>query len=60
MEKVLLFISIVTCFFFLSPNAFAQNNQIVTNGTATNTVTFPGSGCIYNWVNDNPGIGLAA
>jgi len=41
-------------------NAGAQTNQTVVNGGATNAVTFPGTGCTYNWVNDTPGIGLAA
>lgn len=43
---------------FLQVNA--QTNQIVSNGAATSAVNFSGTGCTYNWVNDNPAIGLGA
>jgi len=35
-------------------------NQTVNNGAATAPVTFPATGCLYHWVNNTPGIGLAA
>lgn len=41
-------------------NLWAQTNQTVTNGSAVSVVTFPATGCVYNWVNSNPGIGLPA
>ncbi len=44
----------------MSPKVQAQYNQTVTGGSATTAVNFPGTGCTYNWVNDMPGIGLAA
>ncbi len=56
-KKVLLLLSLValcTCI------ATAQNNQIVGNGGATQAISFPATGCVYNWVNNTPGIGLAA
>jgi gliding motility-associated-like protein len=59
MKRTLLFISFAICFCILSTVAQAQN-QTVANGAATTAVTFPGGGCVYNWVNDTPGIGLAA
>ena len=37
----------------------AQVNQTVTNGNNTVAITFPGTGCVYNWINSNPAIGLA-
>ena len=40
--------------------SFAQSNQTLSNGQSTATVTFLAGGCVYNWVNDNPSIGLAA
>jgi len=42
------------------PKVKAQGNQTVTNGATTTAANFPGTGCVYNWVNDTPGIGLAA
>ena len=57
MKRFLLALSIIT---FLFSKAGAQSNQTVTNGAATTAVNFPGTGCVYNWVNDTPGIGLAA
>jgi YVTN family beta-propeller protein len=41
-------------------SANAQTNQTITNGSATTPVSFPNTGCIYNWTNSNPGIGLPA
>ena len=60
MKRFLLVIGIITSFFSLLPKAKAQTNQTVTNGASTAAVNFPGTGCVYNWVNDAPGIGLAA
>lgn len=39
--------------------ARAQSSQTVNNGQQTQAITFP-AGCVYNWTNDKPGIGLAA
>jgi len=58
MKKLLLTLSILIFLFNLKVQA--QTNQMVTAGTTTTAVTFPGPGCTYNWVNDAPGIGLAA
>jgi gliding motility-associated-like protein len=35
-------------------------SQTVTNGTATTAVNFTGTGDIFTWTNDTPGIGLPA
>lgn len=36
-------------------------NQTVTNGATTTAINFSGTGnAIFNWINDTPGIGLAA
>jgi gliding motility-associated-like protein len=43
-----------------SYRATAQTNQTLSNGGATTAVTFTGSSCTYNWVNNNASIGLAA
>ncbi|HWZ13646.1 MAG TPA: beta-propeller fold lactonase family protein [Mucilaginibacter sp.] len=48
------------CFFSAHYNLWAQTNQTVVNGSAVSPVTFPATGCVYNWVNSNPGIGLPA
>ena len=42
------------------PNVTPVADQVVTNGSATSPVDFTGSGDAYNWVNTQPGIGLAA
>jgi len=42
----------------LTLNAVA--NQMVNNGAATAAVNFTGTGNTFTWVNDTPGIGLAA
>jgi len=34
--------------------------QTVKNGDATTPINFPGAGCVYNWVNSDPSIGLPA
>jgi gliding motility-associated-like protein len=46
--------------FLLSTKLKAQNNQTITTGGNTTAITFPGTGCVYNWVNNNPAIGLVA
>ncbi|WP_316736108.1 gliding motility-associated C-terminal domain-containing protein [Pedobacter aquatilis] len=38
----------------------AQTNQTVLSGENTTAINFGASACKYNWVNDNPAIGLAA
>lgn len=38
----------------------AQSDQTVGNGVPTAPINFPGSGCTYLWVNNNPSIGLPA
>ncbi len=60
MKRFLLTISIIVSLFSLSLKVKAQGNQIVSSGAPITAVNFPGSGCTYNWVNDTPGIGLAA
>jgi len=60
MKRLLHALSIIIFLFFLCPKAGAQGNQIVSNGGSTTAVNFAGAGCTYNWVNDTPGIGLAA
>ena len=59
-KRFLLVIGVITFLFFLSYKAGAQSNQVVGNGAPTAPVIFPGSSCIYTWVNDTPGIGLPA
>jgi hypothetical protein len=60
MKRFLLVISITAFLFSLYLKAGAQTNQKVNNGTLTSAVNFSGTGCTYNWVNNTPGIGLAA
>ncbi len=43
----------------LSGDVFAQN-QTVINGSVTAPVPLAGAGCTFNWINDQPSIGLAA
>jgi gliding motility-associated-like protein len=61
MKRLLLFASIflpVCCF---TAELRAQSNtQTVDNGSSTTAINFQSAGCIYNWVNNTPGIGLAA
>jgi len=47
-------------FSVLARQARAQTNQTLANGQSTAPLTFPAGGCVYNWVNDHPSIGLAA
>ena len=58
MKRPLLFLNIFL--FFFCPNAKAQTDQSVTAGNLTGAISFPTGGCVYNWVNDNPSIGLPA
>jgi gliding motility-associated-like protein len=51
---------IYLAFFLLVSKVNAQSNQIVSSGMPTSPVSFGGTGCVYNWTNDNPAIGLAA
>jgi len=60
MKRFLLVASIIVSVFFLSNQAKAQGNQTVVNGGQTTAVNFPSGGCSYKWVNNTPGIGLAA
>lgn len=53
----LLCIPLFISLFFLKAHA---QSQTVINGSNTTAINFPGTGCVYNWVNDNPNIGLAA
>ncbi|MDB5156163.1 MAG: beta-propeller fold lactonase family protein [Mucilaginibacter sp.] len=55
MRKSLL--SLYFLIFFIS-QLHAQSDQTVTNGGKTTAVNFTGNGCVYNWVNSNPSIGL--
>jgi gliding motility-associated-like protein len=42
------------------PTVNVTSPQTVTQGSATNAINFTGTAGTYNWVNDTPGIGLAA
>jgi gliding motility-associated-like protein len=58
MKGLLLYIPFILLIFFTLPGAKAQS-QTVANSAITLPVNFQGSGCTFNWVNDNPIIGLA-
>ena len=60
MRRFLLPLSIIIFLFTWLSKVEAQGNQIVTNGGTVTASNFPGTGCIYNWVNDTPSIGLPA
>ena len=62
MKRFLLFVSILLYVFFSleKGQAQTQETQTVPNGKASSAINFPNTGCIYNWVNNTPGIGLAA
>ena len=60
MKRFLLFSITLLFVFSFPPKACAQTNQTVSSGDTTLVETFPDNGCTYNWVNDTPGIGLAA
>ncbi len=42
------------------PTVNATTNQTVPNDSPTSAINFTGTGAGYSWVNDTPGIGLAA
>jgi gliding motility-associated-like protein len=42
------------------PTVNDAGNQAVTNGTTTTAIDFNGTGNVFTWVNDTPGIGLPA
>ncbi|MCC8423439.1 MBG domain-containing protein [Mucilaginibacter sp. UR6-11] len=58
--KRLLFIAPVLCFFLGISGLKAQVNIPATNGDVVNVPDFPVTKCVFNWVNSNPEIGLAA
>ena len=60
MKRFLLNIVYTIFLFGFTISSHAQSNQTVINGNVTNAVNFTGAGCIYNWVNNTPGIGLPA
>jgi gliding motility-associated-like protein len=60
MKGCLLVINSVLLLFSLFPDAAAQYNQTVANGSPTAPVNFPAVGCTYKWTNNTPGIGLPA
>ncbi len=60
MKRSLPFIGILLILFCLTAYAQAQTSQTVGNGAPTAPVNFTGAGCVFNWVNNTPGIGLAA
>ena len=43
-----------------TPTVTEPADQVVCNGAGTTLVSFSGTGTSYSWVNDTPGIGLAA
>ncbi|HEX8020923.1 MBG domain-containing protein [Mucilaginibacter sp.] len=59
-RKASLFLCIFLFFSASARRIFAQASQTVANGQGTAAITFPSGSCTYNWVNDNPSIGLAA
>jgi gliding motility-associated-like protein len=61
MKGLLLCVSILLAVCFFTGEVWGQSNtQTVSNGTSTTAMSFQSPGCIYNWVNNTPGIGLAA
>ncbi len=42
------------------PTVNIVSNQTLVNGSQTGAINFTGIGGVFNWVNDTPGIGLAA
>src|ERR1041384_445992 len=57
LRRAIFFVCLLTMYYC---SANAQTNQTVANGAATAPVSFPNTGCIYNWTNSNPSIGLSA
>jgi gliding motility-associated-like protein len=60
MKRFILVLNSVLLLFSLFPDAAAQYNQTIPNGSPTAPVNFPAAGCTYKWTNNTPGIGLAA
>ncbi len=60
MIKVLLPVFIILCLLVDPNGAKAQVDQKFSNGQSTPVISFPGGGCLYHWVNNNPAIGLPA
>jgi gliding motility-associated-like protein len=58
MKKFLLFLNLIV--FVFDIGVWGQSNQTVNNGDNTTAVSFSTSGCVFNWVNSNPAIGLPA
>ncbi len=56
----LLFTAGLLCLLFSSVKVKAQSDITVKNGDVVNVAPFPTTSCIYQWVNNNPAIGLAA
>jgi gliding motility-associated-like protein len=51
---------VAACFLLtFAGKALPQANQTVSNGATVPAVNFAGGECVYNWVNNNPSIGLA-
>ncbi|WP_295718013.1 beta-propeller fold lactonase family protein [Mucilaginibacter sp.] len=60
MTRLIYVVALTTFFFSFLSQTSAQSNQTVTNGDITAAANFPGAGCNYTWVNNNPFIGLPA
>jgi gliding motility-associated-like protein len=56
----LLFTAGLLCLLFSSVKVKAQSDITVKNGDVVNVAPFPTTSCIYQWVNNNPSIGLPA
>ncbi|WPV01635.1 beta-propeller fold lactonase family protein [Mucilaginibacter sp. cycad4] len=54
------FLLVIVIELLLCAGTQAQTNQVVTAGAITKAVNFSAGGCVYNWTNNNSGIGLAA
>jgi len=48
------------CAFVLPVRLQAQTDQTVPNGGTIADIIFPATGCVYNWTNSNPSIGIPA
>lgn len=59
MIRYLIYLSLSTSLLFIFSTAKAQD-QTVTNGSYTVALNFPADGCLYEWANNTPGIGLGA
>jgi hypothetical protein len=52
--------NLLMLFMFVCFRSAAQTDQTVVNGATIERITFSGTQCSYNWVNNKPEIGLAA